>query len=134
MSLDDKIGSHNAPSRALYESHTHYRGSDPCSVTVVDREAPPSDSSGNLWRGPWGERHPSSVGPASGPEGHYADTAVVVLHDGSSQSGAVKADKTLARSTAAATYSHNTMKVPRRRLQVRIMRSLLRHARPVEKI
>ena len=68
-------------------------------VTAVDREAPSSGSSSNLGQGPWGERHPSSVGPALGSEGHYADTAVVDLHDGSSQYGAVKADRTLARTT-----------------------------------
>ena len=99
VSLDYKVSSHNAPSRAFYEYHTHRRGSDPRSVTAVNREAPSSGSSGNLGQGPWGERHPGSAGPASGSEGHYADAAVVDFHDGSSQYGAGKIDKTLARST-----------------------------------
>ena len=79
MSLDDKISSCNAPSRALYESHTRYSDSNPRSVTAVNREAPSSGSSGNLGQGPWGERHPSSVGPALGSEGHYADMAAEEL-------------------------------------------------------
>ena len=105
-SLDDKIGSYNAPSRALYESHTHYTGSDPRSVTAVNREAPSSGSSGNLGRGPWGERHPSPVGPTLGPEGHYADMVAeepAYAHTGALRRGVVKEDKTLARGTVTAT-------------------------------
>ena len=104
MSLDDKIGSLNAPSRALYEPHTHYRGSDPRSVTADNREAPSSGSFGNLGQGLWDERHPSSVGPALVSEGHYADTAVVVFQDGSGQNKASKIDKTLARGTATTLF------------------------------
>ena len=81
-----------------------YRGSDSRSVTATHREAPSSGSSGNLGRGPWGERHPSSVGPALSSEGHYAETVVVDFQDGSGQYGASKIDKTLARSTATTSF------------------------------
>ena len=113
MSLDDKVSSYNAPSRAFYESHTHYRDSDPRGVAAVNREAPSSGSSCNLGRGPWDERRLSSVGPALGSEGHYADTtAAVALQDGSGQNGASKLDKTLARSAATTTtLSHNYLSI-----------------------
>ena len=75
VSLDDNVSPYSAPLRAAYEFNTLYSGNDPRSVTAVNREAPSSGSSSNLGQGPWDERHPSSVGPATVLEGHYVDTA-----------------------------------------------------------
>ena len=119
VSLDDKISSYNAPSRALYESHTHYRGSDPRSVTAVNREAPSSGSSGNLGQGPWDERHLSSVGLALGPEGHYADTATATAYDYTdtrSERGTAVTHtgaQAISHSTGTVSYTHLTLPTKR---------------------